>query len=147
MSGKITLFDVPLDNRIEYVHGKDVAGAIANALERDVVWNDTWLIGGGPRCQLYYRELATSVLDAYGVGMLPDAVFSTVPFATDWLDTEKSNRLLAFQKHTLDDYVSDVKVKLGLRRHLIRAFNPLVRAWLIRQSPYASQVRLNPNPA
>ncbi|MGQ9467810.1 MAG: hypothetical protein ACUVSG_09245 [Anaerolineae bacterium] len=30
---------------------------------------------------------------------------------------------------------------LGFRRHLIRAFRPLVRWWLLRQSPYWRQRR------
>lgn len=130
------LFDVPLANRIEYVHGKDVARAIANALERPVAWGQTWLIGGGPACQLYYRDLAAQVLAAFGVGMLPDQAFSTTQFATDWLDTSESQRVLEFQQHTLADYTEDVRRTLGLRRPLIRAVSPLVRAWLLRQSPY-----------
>ncbi|MCK4692001.1 MAG: NAD(P)-dependent oxidoreductase, partial [Anaerolineales bacterium] len=51
------MFDVPLDNRIEFIHRKDVGTAIANALQCDQVWGKTWLIGGGPRCQLYQRDL------------------------------------------------------------------------------------------
>ncbi|NUQ38077.1 MAG: NAD(P)-dependent oxidoreductase [Caldilineales bacterium] len=141
------LFDVPLANRIEYVHGKDVARAIANALERPAAWGQTWLIGGGPACQFYYRDLAARVLDAFGVGMLPDHAFSTTPFATDWLDTSESQRVLEFQRHTLADYVADVKRQLGPRRQAIQAVSPLVRAWLLRQSPYARQMAAQPQPA
>ena len=40
------------------------------------------------------REIVERVLTAAGVGMLPAAAFTTAPFATDWLDTAESQRLL-----------------------------------------------------
>jgi len=129
------MFDVPLDNRIEFVYNKDVALAIANALETEATWGHSWLIGGGARCQFTYRQMATRILEAMGVGMLPDAAFSTVPYATDWLDTTASQRLFNYQQHTLDDYLADMRQKLGARRLLVRAIRPMVRARLLRQSP------------
>lgn len=135
------MFDVPLDNRIEFIHRRDVALAIANALCSDEVWRRTLLIGGGPRCQFYYRELAKQVLEASGVGMLPAQAFSTTPFATDWLDTSLSRKLLHYQRHTLDDYTGEMVAMLGFRRHLIRLCRPAVRAWLLRQSPYLPRSR------
>ena len=130
------MFDVPLDNRIEFIHRRDVALAIANAVSSDEVWGRTLLIGGGPRCQFYYGDFAERALEAMGVGMLPAAAFSTTPFATDWLDTTLSQELLHYQRHTLDDYTAEMVALLGFRRPLIRLFRPAVRAWLLRQSPY-----------
>lgn len=129
------MFDVPLDNRIEFVHTRDVGLAIANALENDQVWGGTWLIGGGPECQLYQRDIVAGVLDAVGVGMLPEEAFTDVPYPTDWLDTAASQQLLQFQSRTLDDYIEDVKELLGFKRHLIVAFRPLIRRWLLNKSP------------
>jgi len=130
------MFDVPLDNRIEFVHSQDVALAIANALESEEVWGKTWLIGGGPRCQYTYRELVSQILEAMGIGMLPEEAFSTTPFAVDWMDTTESQRVLRYRQHDLQDYIRDMKRMLGLRRYLVLAFRPLVRYWLLRQSPY-----------
>ena len=135
------MFDVPLDNRIEFIHRRDVALAIANAVSSDEVWGHTLLIGGGPRCQFHYREFAKQVLEASGVGMLPAAAFSTTPFATDWLDTTLSQKLLHYQRRTLDDYTAEVIAMLGFRRQLIRLCRPAVRAWLLRQSPYLPRSR------
>lgn len=129
------MFEVPLNNRIEFVHSRDVALAIANALEDERVWRNTWLIGGGPRCQLYQRDLVTRVLEAVGVGMLPEEAFTTVPYPTDWLDTAESQKLLKFQRHSLQDYIQDVKARLGIGRHLIRVISPIIRLWLMRKSP------------
>jgi nucleoside-diphosphate-sugar epimerase len=129
------MFDVPLDNRIEFVHTRDVGMAIANALETDQTWGQIWHIGGGPRCQLYQRDLVWSVLDAVGIGRLPENIFTTVPYPVDWLDTSDSQRVLHFQRHTLQDYIANVRRKLGIGRYFIRVFSPIIRRWLARQSP------------
>lgn len=129
------VFDVPLDNRIEYVHGRDVALAIANTLGTEAAWGRTWHIGGGPACQYLYRDMAAQVLDAFGVGMLPDWSFRTDPFAVDWLDTSEDQRVLRFQRHTLQDYVTDVKAALGPRRQAVIVLRPLIRRHLLRLSP------------
>lgn len=129
------MFDVPLDNRIEFVHTRDVGLAIGNALENEQVWGGTWLIGGGLACQLFQRDIVGGVLDAIGVGMLPEEAFTDVPYPTDWLDTEKSQKVLQFQRLTLADYIEDVKELLGFRRHFIVAFRPLIRRWMLAKSP------------
>jgi nucleoside-diphosphate-sugar epimerase len=133
------VFDVPLDNRIEYVHGRDVALALANTLRTEAAWGRTWLIGGGPPCQFLYRDMAAQVLDAFGVGMLPDWAFRTEPFGVDWLDTTESQAVLRFQRHTLDDYVADVRAALGPKRHAVVVLRPLIRRHLVRLSPNYAQ--------
>jgi len=130
------MFDVPLDNRIEFVHTRDVGLAIANALSSEDVWQKTLLIGGGPRCQYYYREIARRVLMALGVGLLPEKAFSSTPFCTDWLDTTESQKILRYQRRDLGDYIREMKAALGYRLRLIQWFRPLVRHWLLRKSPY-----------
>ena len=128
------MFDIPLENRMEYVHTQDVGLAFANAVRHDSVWGKTLLIGGGPRCHYTYREITHQVLEGMGVGMLPEAAFSTTPFPTDWLDTVESQQLLQYQRYTLEDYVQDVKDQLGVRGHLIRVLRPLLRYLLLQQS-------------
>ena len=137
------MFEVPLTDRIEFVHTYDVGLALVNALDSDEVWGRTLLIGGGPSCQLYERELVAKPMEALGLGMLPDSAFGTTPYHTDWLDTTESQKLLRYQRHTFDDYVADIVVTLGWRRHAIRAVRPLARWWLLRGSPY---YRARPEP-
>ncbi len=130
------MFEVPLDNRIEFIHTRDVGLAIANAIESNQVWGKTWLIGGGSRCQIYQRDLIHGVFEAVGLGRLPEAAFPTGPsYPTDWLDTTASQQVLKFQRHTLTDYIQEVSAQLGFRRYLIRLFRPLIRHWLLRLSP------------
>jgi nucleoside-diphosphate-sugar epimerase len=130
------MFQVPLANRIEYVHGRDVALALANAVVCDQVWGRTLLIGGGRDCQLYYRDMMVEVLGAAGLSLLPEQAFAEEEFSTDWLDTEESQRLLQYQRRTLRDYTEEIKKKLGIVRHVVRIFNPLIQRWLLSRSPY-----------
>ena len=90
------MFNVPLNNRIEFVHTRDVGLAISNGLAADEVWGRVWHIGGGPNCQVYQREILEGVLEAVGIGMLPEEAFTDVPFPTDWLDTAESQKVLNF---------------------------------------------------
>lgn len=130
------MFDVPLFNRMEYVHTRDVGLAFANAVSHSDVWGKILLIGGGPRCQYTYGEIVRRVLESMGIGMLPEEAFTTMPFPTDWIDTTESQQLLQYQRHTLDDYIQDMLTQLGYRRYLIRVCRPLIRFMLLRQSPY-----------
>jgi len=135
------MFDIPLDNRMEFVHTRDVGLAIANAVACPEVWGRIWLIGGGPECQFYYRDIVACVLGALGIGMLPEEAFGSTPFATDWMDTAESQGVLRYQQRTLEDYVQEMTSVLGYRRHFMRVFGPLVRYRLLRQSPYFRQAR------
>ena len=130
------MFDVPLDNRMEFVHTRDVGLAMTNTVSSEEVWGKTLLIGGGPGCQLYYREIVGRILDAVGVGMLPEEAFGTTPFCTDWVDTTEGQELLHYQRHSFEDYVREMVALLGYRRYLIRLLRPVVRRWLLRKSPY-----------
>jgi hypothetical protein len=131
------MFDVPLDNRIEFIHTRDAGLAIANAASHPDVWGRVLNVGGGYTCQHIYSEIMERVLDRMGLGMLPEAAFGTVPFPTDWLDTGASQALLRYQRHDLNHYLEDMEARMGGRRHLLRALRPLVRAAVLRKSPYS----------
>ncbi len=141
------MFDVPLDNRMEFVHTRDVGLAIANAVKSEEVWGRLWLIGAGPRGQFIWRDMVSRILEAIGVGMLADECFATTPFCTDWLETSESERVLRFQTRDLNDYIADMTRMLGFRVPLIRLFRPFVRAWLMRRSPYVPRGKPKPRQA
>lgn len=130
------MFRVPLDTRIEVIHPRDAALAVANALETPEAWGHTWNIGGGPGCQLVYREYLGRFLDAMGVGRLPDEAFSTEPYCTDWLDTEESQRLLRYQRSSFDDVVRETRALLGWRAPFAKLAAPLVRRQVLKLSPH-----------
>jgi nucleoside-diphosphate-sugar epimerase len=130
------MFDVPLSNRMEFVHTRDVGIAIANGVTSDKIWGKTLLIGGGRSCQYTYREIVQGILEALGVGMLPEEAFGSTPFPTDWVDSTESQRLLHYQRRDLRDYVAEMVALLSFKRRLIRWFRPLVRGWLLLKSPH-----------
>lgn len=133
------MFEIGLDNRIESLHADDAGLAIANALDTPEVWGRVLFVGGGPTCQLTYREYLTRLLAAMGVDALPDSAFSTAEYATDWLDTAESEALLHYQRHTFDDIAEAVAASMGWRRTLASAASPLARAAILRLSPYYSR--------
>lgn len=130
------MFRLPLSTRIHVIHPADAGLAVARAVGAERAWGKILNIGGGPGCQLLYGDYLGSFLDAMGVGRLPADAFSTEPYCTDWLDTDESQRLLAYQRHTFDDVVRETAALLGVRRHLARALRPVVRAAMLRLSPH-----------
>jgi UDP-glucose 4-epimerase len=130
------MFEIGLDNRIESLHADDAALAIANALATPEVWGQVLFVGGGPSCQLTYREYLTRLLAAMGIDPLPERAFSRAPYPTDWLDTTRSQALLRYQRHTFDDIAGAVAASLGWKRRLVPLARPLARAAMLRLSPY-----------
>ena len=130
------MFDMPLDNRVEFVHTRDAALACVNAITCDEAVGKILLIGGGKRCQMTFREMTGRGLEAFGIGRLPEKAFTTEPVYLDWLDTEESQRLLQYQRYGYEEWLDEAKKQLGMLRHLARIFRPVVRWYLIRQSPY-----------
>ncbi len=130
------MFEIGLRNRIESLHADDAGLAIANALTTPEVWGRILFVGGGPSCQLTYREYLTRLLGAMGVDPLPDEAFSDKVYGTDWLDTEESERLLHYQRHTFDDIAEAIAASLGWKRRLVPLASPLARATILRLSPY-----------
>jgi UDP-glucose 4-epimerase len=130
------LFEVPLTDRIEFVHTRDVGYAIARACETPGIEGKTLHIGGGPRCQLYQHEVISRSFDVLGFGTLPEAAFTTTPFHCDWLDTTESQQLFGYQQRTYDDYLEDLRRKYGWRRPLVRTVAPVLRYAMLRTSPY-----------
>ena len=130
------MFEIPLDTRIEALHTRDAGLAVARALGCPEAWGRTLLVGGGPRCQVYFRDYLARFLTAMGVGSLPEEAFGTTPYPTDWIDTEESERLLRYQRHSIDDIVREIGALLGWRRPLMPLLRPLVRRRMLSLSPY-----------
>ena len=130
------VFFLSPDSRMEFVHSKDVGLALANAVTCDGVWGKILLIGGGPQNQMYYRDYIGGSMQASGLGKFPDEAFGTIPSSMDWLDTEESQRLLNYQKHTYKDFLRDRKASLGFKRYYIRLTRPIHRRKWLKQSPF-----------
>jgi UDP-glucose 4-epimerase len=134
------LFEIPLDQRIEFVHSRDVARACVNSLTEDVV-HRVLHIGGGNGSQMLQRDFLTRTLEATGLGMFPESAF-LVPekdsdwFYTDYMDTEEAQALLHYQVYTFDDYLEQLSKKLGAGRAVARFIGPAFRLYFSEKSPY-----------
>lgn len=134
------MFEIGLDNRIESLHADDAAVAIARALRTKEVWGRILFVGGGPSCQLTYREYLRRLLDATGIGALPEEAFSKAEYATDWIDSGEAQKLLRYQRRSFADIVTDIANCLGWKKRLVPMAAPLVRRTILELSPYWKKV-------
>ena len=81
------------------------------------------------------------ILDTIGNRNAPDEAFR-IPkddsdfYYTDFMDTEESQKLLQFQNHSFENYLEQMKKEFGWRKIFTKLFNPVVKNWMIQQSPY-----------
>ncbi len=132
------MFKMPLDICIEICHTKDVGLALANAAENDKIWGKIMHIAGGEKCRIIYKQYIDRMIEIFGLGkdFLPDEAFSKDNFHCGFMTTEESQKLLNYQKHTLDDYFNEVKERVRFKRYFMRMFKPIIRICLLRKSPY-----------
>jgi UDP-glucose 4-epimerase len=134
------LFEMPLQQRIEFVSSNDCGIAFANAVTTENV-NKVFLIGGGEGCQLLERDFLKGFFDAFGLKMFPEKAFKVVKkkddwFYIDWMDTKESQKILQFQTETFQQYVNKMKKDFRMRRLGIIIISPLAKLALLRKSPY-----------
>lgn len=132
------MFEFPFDVRFEALHPADAALALANAIGCEAVWGRgaLLLLGGGPRCQRTYGQFLTGIMNTVGVGGLPEEAFTREDYPSDWLDTEESQRLLRYQRHSLEDICREIGALMGWRKLFVPLVRPLVRRSILAKSPY-----------
>lgn len=134
------MFEIPLDQRIEFVHAKDVARACVNSITANAE-NKILHVGGGKDCQMLQRDFMKKIMRAAGVGMLPESAFIKPQeekdwFYTDFLDTEEAQNLLHYQVLTFEDYLDEIKKTLGPTKYLAQVFSPSIKLALSFKSQY-----------
>lgn len=118
-----TLFDVDPDNPLEYVHPRDVALAMVNAIRRPQAHRKVLLIGGGERCRVTQHEFLAAALGTLGLE-LPRELLGKSPYYTCWMDTAESQELLDFQRHSFSDYEAEMRRRLMWMRRILVPFRP-----------------------
>jgi nucleoside-diphosphate-sugar epimerase len=129
------MFGIAAKARIEYIHPKDVAAAMANAIGNAQAIGKKFFLGGGKPCQTYWGEFNSMFLIAMGCPPFPDSVFGTQGYYTDWMDTKESQRVLQFQNHTLADYRAELDRKFKYVRPFLFPFRSLILRYLMAKSP------------
>ena len=132
------MFDMPLETCLEICHTKDVGLALVNAIENQEIWDDIFNIAGGIKCRIIYKDFLAKMLGLFGLGFhyLPEEAFSKRGFHCGFVDTNKSQKLLQYQRHTLTDFFNEVKKKVKVIRFLSTLFRPIARRYLLGKSPY-----------
>ncbi len=135
------MFELPLANRFEVLHSKDAGLALARAVTSDQVWGRVLLVGGGPSCQVTYRDFLEGMLDAMGLGTLSDRAFTSRAWPCDWIDSTDAQQLLDYQHHSFADIMEEVRHRTRVARPWIRAVSPIARWFILRGSPYLRESR------
>ena len=130
------MFDVPLGDRIEFVHPEDAGYAFAKAVQLPEAEGRILLIGGGEKCRMTQYEFMRKALTMLGVGMLPRAAFGLKNYHTDWMDTEESQALLHYQRKDFDTFLREQGKRYGARKVLVVLARPLAKLVLLWHSPY-----------
>jgi len=140
------LFEIPLEQRTEFISSIDCGIAFTNAVTLDNT-NKIFLIGGGEECQLYGKDFLTRFLDAFGLKLPREEAFKKPLtkedwFYIDWLDTKESQEALKFQTETFQQFVDRLKRNHRLRRFGIKIISPLAKRILLKKSPYFQQNKI-----
>jgi len=131
------MYEMPLDTHIEICQTQDVGLALSNACQSTEIWGQILNIGGGFQCRTTYRDYLKKMMQLFGIGKeLPSEAFSTEAFHCGWLNTEKSQKLLHYQRTSLDEYYNQVKKKVWWKRPFISLAQPIARLWLLNRSKH-----------
>lgn len=126
-------FALAPDNPVEFVHPKDAATALVNVLDRPEAHNRIHLIGGGRDCQVTTLQMTRTMLGAIGIAIRADDLGSEPTYAP-WLDTTESQRLLSFQRYTVEDFERECYERFKFVRPFVRPLSPLImralKLWL-----------------
>ncbi|MFW9897154.1 MAG: hypothetical protein ACFFD7_15220, partial [Candidatus Thorarchaeota archaeon] len=71
--------------------------------------------------------------------------FSTKGFHCGFMTTDKSQSLLNYQKHTIDDYFYEVRKKVAFTRFWTMMVRPFVKKYLLNKSDYYKEYVNNLN--
>jgi nucleoside-diphosphate-sugar epimerase len=128
------LFSINPDTRLEWIHPDDVALAQLRALECPRAIGKTLMIGGGENCRLTFGEFYGAMFEAAGVGRFPIDAYGRGAYYCDWLDTDESQSLLAYQRISFDEFIGQLRQASRFSRPLVQLFAPLIRGYMLRYS-------------
>lgn len=123
------LLRVNAGNPLEYVHPKDVAFAMCQALVETEAARKVFLIGGGNDCQVTQHQFLGCAISACGLRLDP-SIFGQELFYTHWMDTEESQRILRYQTYDFADYTHEMKQTLRYIRWLLTPIRPIANKLL-----------------
>jgi nucleoside-diphosphate-sugar epimerase len=135
---------MPIDNRCHTVDVRDVASAFAAAVTSDCV-REIFMIAGDDSHKRYQGELGVAGMEAVGMGALafpgrpgnPESDIDWYPL--DWMDTTRSQQVLAFQRYSFAESHGEIRARAGWVVWPRRMVAPGVAALMRRRAPYHKQ--------
>ncbi len=126
------------DSPVEFVHPRDAATAIVHVLERPEAHGRILLIGGGEDCRVTTLRMIQTMMGALGISMSAEDL-GDQPSNGPWLDTTESQRLLSYQRHTVEDLERECYQRFEHIRPFVRPLSSLlVKAMKLYLRPRAS---------
>jgi nucleoside-diphosphate-sugar epimerase len=132
---------LPTDNRIHTVDVRDVASAFAAATTADVA-REILLIAGDDSHKLLQKDVGPSLAAALGLpGVIPegrpgDPNNDDGWFLTDWMDTDRAQQALGFQRHSWPAMLDEIRTQMGWKRYVLSLVAPLARIFLAHRAAY-----------
>jgi len=118
-------FALAPDSPVEFVHPRDAATAVVNVLDRPEAHDRIHLIGGGKECQVTALRMIQTMMGALGISIVAGDL-GTEATNGPWVDTTDSQRLLSFQRHTVEDLERECYERFKLVRPFVRPLSPLI---------------------
>ena len=142
------MFFIALDTKVEIIDAKDVGLALVNAIDSNEVWNKTFNLGGGKKCQIEFRDNINDMFEIMGFGknFLPDEAFSKNHSHCGFFDAQEMQEIqniLKFQRFSLEDFYEEVKQWIGVKRYLIPLVKPILRWYILRKSEFYKEYKRN----
>ncbi|MBD3196759.1 MAG: NAD-dependent epimerase/dehydratase family protein [Candidatus Lokiarchaeota archaeon] len=132
------MFRMPLDTPIELIDPNDVATAIINAISSKDIWNKTYLLAGGEKNRILFRNLINKLFSIMGFGknFLPESAFAKNGFNCGYCDTDEIQNKLKFQNHHIEDFYEKVDDWIGFKKYFVPLVKYFIKQYLLRKSEY-----------
>ncbi|MBN2558837.1 MAG: NAD(P)-dependent oxidoreductase [Clostridia bacterium] len=144
-------FEIDYDSRIEIILDSDVGLAQVTAAEKlrlnMIESGNTYFLGGGDKCRLRYGDFFNGLLRSIGIPGIKKESFTLKPSFLDWLDTQKAQGDLDFQRHSYSDYLKIFRKNMKRLIPLTKLFGGLAARVIKGRSPYKkTRVKYEPGP-
>lgn len=129
-------FEMSPDLPSECIHTSDTVQALCNMADRQAdCAGKVLLIAGGASCRVTHFDLMNMYFEAVGL-RLDASTFGGDRYPCHWLDTQESERLLSYQKHSYKDICRQANTRFRRVRPFLRplsfVISPMI-AWYIRR--------------
>lgn len=140
------MFHMLLETPVEIIHAKDVGLALVNAIDSNEVWGRIFNLGGGKKCQIIFRENLNDMLEIMGFGrnFFPKEAFAKHSFHCGFyeeVETREIQQILNFQRYTLEDFYSEVKKWIGIKKFFVPVVKPFLRWYLLKKSEFYQKAK------